>query len=131
MPWIELISLLALLQYLVFGALVGKARAQYGVKAPSTTGHEIFERVYRVQMNTLELLVVFLPSLWLAAKYWSPSLVAAVGSIYIFGRLLYSRAYVRAPASRGLGHMLSLLPVVTLLVAALVGLAISAFASWR
>lgn len=125
MPWIELVSLLALLQYLAFGGMVGKARIKYGVKAPATTGNEVFERFYRVQMNTLELLVVFLPSLWFAAKYWSPSAVAAVGAIYLIGRVLYAKAYIEAPTSRGLGHMLSLLPVAGLLLASFVGLGIA------
>ena len=78
MSAIHLVAALALLQYLLFGALVGKARGQYGVKAPAVTGHEGFERMYRVQMNTLELLVAFLPALGLAGLYWSPVAVATL-----------------------------------------------------
>jgi uncharacterized membrane protein YecN with MAPEG domain len=122
MAWIELVSLIALLQYLVFGALVGQARVKYGVKAPSTTGHEMFERVYRVQMNTLELLVVFLPALWMAARYLSPVWVAAVGAVYVLGRVVYYRAYAREPRTRSLGYMLSAGPVAVLLAVVGVGL---------
>lgn len=127
MIWVELVALLALLQYLTFGGMVGWARGKYGVKAPATTGNEFFERYYRVQMNTLELLVALIPALWLAAKYWSPAIVAAVGCIYLVGRVLYAIAYIKAPATRGLGHMLSLVPVVALLVASLIGLVMAAF----
>ena len=128
MPWIDLVTFLALAQYLVFGALVGRARGQYGVKAPATTGNELFERHYRVQMNTLELLVVFVPSLWMAAKYWSPVAMAAVGAVYLVGRVIYQRAYTRAPSQRTLGFMLSIGPVSVLLVAAFAGMVRSALA---
>lgn len=121
MSLIHLVAALALLQYLMFGALVGKARGQYGVKAPAVTGHEGFERMYRVQMNTLELLVPFLPALWLAGLYWWPVAVAGVGALFLLGRHLYWRAYVRDPASRSLGFALSFGAVAVLLVATLVG----------
>ena len=121
MPWIDLVTFLALAQYLVFGALVGRARGQYSVKAPATTGNELFERHYRVQMNTLELLVVFVPSLWMAARYWSPVAMAAVGAVYLVGRVVYQRAYTRAPSQRALGFALSIGPVSVLLVAAFAG----------
>jgi hypothetical protein len=120
--WLDLVTVLALLQYLVFSSLVGKARGQYGVKAPATTGHEMFERYYRVQMNTLELMVVFLPALWLAARYWPPAWMAAVGAVYLVGRVVYLKAYTTNPARRGLGFTLSFVPAFLLLLAALAGL---------
>ena len=101
--------------------LVGHARGKYGVSAPAVVGHEQFERVYRVHMNSLELLVAFLPALYLAGKYWPQAVVAGVGAIYVLGRFIYWRAYVTAPKSRGLGFGLSSLPVLLLLFAALVG----------
>jgi hypothetical protein len=121
MAWIHLIALLALVQYLVFGALVGRARGRYGVHAPATTGNEVFERYYRVQMNTLELMVVLLPAMWIAAAYWDPRWIAAAGAVYLIGRLVYLRAYTRDPGSRALGFMLSVAPISVLLVAALIG----------
>jgi glutathione S-transferase len=121
MSVIHLVALLALLQYLFFGALVGQARVRHGVQAPAVTGNEQFERMYRVQMNTLELLVVFLPALWLAALYWSPVWMGAVGAVYLVGRLMYWRAYTRDPASRSLGFTLSFMPIILLLLAALGG----------
>ena len=123
MPYVELVAILAVLQFISFTALTGRARGQSGLKAPAVTGHEGFERMYRVQMNTLELLIAFLPSLFLAARHWSPGLVAAVGAVYLVGRGLYWRAYVRDPARRGLGFVLSMLPTTALAVLALVGIA--------
>lgn len=122
MVWIEAVTLLALLQYLYFGAQVGKARGRYGVRAPAVSGDEMFERVYRVQMNTLELLVAFLPALWLAARHAPAGWVAAIGLVYLVGRAMYSRAYTRAPGSRSLGFGLSLGPIVVLMLVALAGL---------
>ncbi len=115
MPFTEIITLLALLEYLVFVILVGKARGQYGVKAPAVTGHELFERAYRVQMNTLELLVLFLPALWLASRYFSTMWTAGLGALFLIGRILYARSYVRDPASRSAGFGLSILPTLVLL----------------
>lgn len=122
MIWLDLVTVLALLQYMVFSSLVGKARGRYGVKAPATTGHEMFERYYRVQMNTLELLVVFLPALWLAARYWSPTWMAAVGAVYLVGRVVYLKAYTTNPSRRGLGFALSFVPAFLLILATLAGL---------
>lgn len=122
MKWIHLVTVLALLQYMGFGMLVGRARGQYGVKAPATTGHEIFERYYRVQMNTLELLILFVPALWIAALYWSPAWMAAIGSLYLVGRLIYLRAYVVDPAKRGPGFGLSYLPIIVLVLAGFAGI---------
>lgn len=121
MQSIDGVALLALVQYLWFGGLVGKARVQHGVKAPAITGHPVFERLYRVQMNTLELLVAFLPALYIAARYWPPHAVAAVGAVYLVGRLIYWRAYVADPSRRGLGFALSMAPVGILIGVALWG----------
>jgi uncharacterized MAPEG superfamily protein len=125
MNWISLVSLLAVAQYLCFAFLVGRARGRYGVKAPATSGNDIFERYYRVQMNTLELLAALLPALWIASQYWNPAVIAAVGAVYLVGRLIYLRAYVSDPGSREIGFILSLLPVAVLLVAGFAGLAVS------
>jgi uncharacterized MAPEG superfamily protein len=122
MVWVDLVTVAALLQYMFFATLVGRARGQYGVKAPATTGNDMFERYYRVQMNTLELMVVFIPCLWMAAHYWSAGWMSAIGAIYLIGRFIYLKAYVRDPASRSLGYTLSFIPVVALMLAALVGL---------
>ena len=107
---------LALLQYLFFGASVGWARGKYGVKAPATTGHEGFERHYRVQMNTLELLIVYVPATLLCAQYAGIRTAAILAAIYVVGRFVYFFAYVKDPAKRGLGFLMSYLPIAALLV---------------
>lgn len=121
MNYLHVVAVLALLQFVFFSFLVGRARGQYGVRAPAVVGHEQFERAYRVQMNTLEQLVVFLPALFLAASYWSPTVVAGIGVVYLLGRFIFWRAYMSAPASRGLGFGLTLLPTILLLLATLAG----------
>ena len=126
MIWIDLITVLALLQYVVFGVLVARAHKTYGVQPPAMTGHPVFERYYRVQMNTLELLVVFLPALWLASNYWEPGWLVAAGAMYLVGRVIYCRAYVSDPSTRTFGFALSVAPIVLLLAAVVVGIAITA-----
>ena len=121
MNYVDIVAVIAVLQLIFFSVLVGSARGKYGVSAPAVVGHELFERAYRVQMNTLEVLVAFLPALFLAAKYWPQPAIAGIGAIYVLGRFIYWRAYMGAPKSRGLGFGLSVLPVLVLLLAALVG----------
>jgi uncharacterized MAPEG superfamily protein len=121
MAWVQLVTLLALAQFIWLGGLVGAARGRYGIAAPATTGNEMFERYYRVHMNTLETMVVFLPAMWLAAYYWSPQWVAGAGVVYLIGRFVYLRGYLADPKKRGPGYGLSALPTVALLLAALIG----------
>ena len=121
MEFVAIVTVLALLQYVYFAVLVGQARGKYGVNGPAVTGHPVFERYFRVQMNTLELLVAFLPALWLFAQYVSPLWAAILGAIYLAGRFLYLRAYVADPAKRGLGFGLSMLPTLALLLGGLAG----------
>jgi hypothetical protein len=125
MYFVELVAALAVIQFLVFGALTGRARQLSGLKAPAISGHEGFERMYRVQMNTLECLVAFLPTLLLSAKYWSPIFVAGLGFIFLVGRLIYWRAYVSSPESRGIGFMLSIVPTIILALSAVVGIVLA------
>lgn len=125
MELVTIVVVLALLQYMVFGILVGKARGTYKVDAPAVTGDPIFERYYRVHMNTLESLVLFLPSIFLFAMYVNAQIAAALGVVFIVGRYLYLRAYVKDPKSRGLGFALTMLPSLALALGALIGAALS------
>jgi glutathione S-transferase len=129
MACVNLVTLVALLEYFAFGYLVGWARGKYGVKAPAITGHEVFERYFRVQQNTLELLIAFIPALWIAAQYWNPTWIAAIGAVFIIGRLLYLRGYVGDPKGRSLGFGLSVLPILALIVASVFG-AVRALFAW-
>lgn len=122
MLYVDLVAILAVIQFLLFVFITGRARAKSGLKAPAISGDENFERMYRVQMNTLEMLIAFLPALYLAAKYWSPFWLAVVGCIYLIGRHLYWRAYIKSPATRGLGFALTIIPTSILAVSAIIGI---------
>ena len=98
-----LVTCLALLFYFLTAARVGKARATFGIKAPAITGNPDFERIFRVQMNTLEWLPVFLPTLWLFAIYINDAVAAALGLVWIVGRILYMSGYSKAANKRGPG----------------------------
>jgi glutathione S-transferase len=98
-----LVTCLAILFYFVTSIQVSRARAAYGVKLPATTGNPDFERVFRVQMNTLEWLPIFLPSLWLFAVYIGDVSAAALGALWIIGRVLYMIGYMKAVERRGPG----------------------------
>lgn len=116
MPYVAIVTALALLEFVWFGLLVGKARGKYGVAAPNTTGDEMFNRYYRVHMNTLEQLTVFLPSLWIFAWFVSPIWAAALGTIFVIGRAIYAATYIRDPKSRALGFAMSMLPTLAMVI---------------
>jgi hypothetical protein len=99
--WPALITLATLALLFGCATLVGRARGRYNVAAPSTQGPEGFERAFRVQMNTLENAVIFLPALWLAAIYFSPRIAAIVGAVWVLARIWFAVAYVRDPKTRG------------------------------
>lgn len=119
-----LVTVLSLLLYAWTLFAVGSARGRYGIKAPATSGDPAFERLFRVQMNTLEQLVLFLPSLWLAATYWNPTWSGAIGLVWIVARVLYARAYARGER-RGVGFVTGLAASALLLVMAAVYIAIA------
>lgn len=125
MQYVELVAIAAVLQFFFFGAMTGLARSNSGLKAPAMTGDDGFERMYRVQMNTMETLVAFMPALFIASSYWSPLLVSGLGTVYLLGRFLYWRAYVAAPEKRAMGFMLSMIPTLCLIILAIVGIVMS------
>ncbi|HEY1427885.1 MAG TPA: MAPEG family protein [Caulobacteraceae bacterium] len=119
-PLVAIVSLLALLLYFFMSARVGRGRVKYGVAAPAVTGHPDFERDYRIQMNTLEWLPIFLVSLWLFAVAWGDDRIAAgIGLIWIIGRILYLTGYSRAAEARGPGFGIQALATAVLLFGAL------------
>ena len=121
MDYVAIVTALALIQFLLLGILVGRARARYGVAAPATTGHEIFDRWFRVHMNTAEQLLLFVPSMWIYAYYWNPVWAAGIGLLFIIGRTVYAITYIREPKSRSLGFLLTFIPIFVFLVGTLVG----------
>jgi glutathione S-transferase len=121
MAYVDIVTALALIQFIVLGYKVGVARSKYRVSAPATTGNEIFERHFRVQQNTLEQLVVLLPGLYLFSRYFNPPIGAALGMVYLIGREVYAASYVKNPAKRSLGYGLTLLPMVILVAGGALG----------
>jgi glutathione S-transferase len=119
MAWVLIVIVLALLQFFAFGFAVAAARGRFGVSAPATTGHPEFERFFRVQMNTLEQLIGFLPAIWLFAQFVDPHWAAGLGAVYLAGRLIYFLSYVKDPKSRGLGFALTTLPIFVMLAGVL------------
>jgi glutathione S-transferase len=122
MDYATLIVLLALLQYVFFTGRVGLGRGKYKIDAPACNGDENFERLFRVQQNTLEQLIVFIPATYAFAYYLSPKWVLAVGAVFIIGRFLYATEYVKDPKTRTPGMGMTLLANVVLVLGALFGL---------
>ena len=116
-----LVTLLTVLLLFGITLMVGRARGKYAIKAPATTGHPLFERVYRVHMNTLEQTVLFLPTLWLAAHYGFSGWAGIAGLVWLVGRVWYAVAYLKDPAKRGPGFGLGMLSWLVLLVLAGIG----------
>ncbi|MDA3912809.1 MAPEG family protein [Oleiagrimonas sp.] len=117
-----LVIALTVILLFVTSYAVGRARGLYKIKAPAMTGHPIFERAWRVQMNTLEATLMFLPSLWLAAHFSSAALAGFVGLVWVAARSWYGVAYIRNPSLRGLPFMIGSLCMAILLASGLIGL---------
>jgi hypothetical protein len=123
---VAIVTALVLLEYFWIVWQTGQARGKYGVPAPAMSGHPIFERWLRVQLNTVEQLVIFLPALWMFALYVHATVAAALGLGFLVGRYLFARGYVEDPAKRGPGFIVTLASSMTLLVGGLIGAIASA-----
>ena len=101
MEFVALVTLLLIVEYIFFTAMVGKARVQGSVEAPAMTGDETFERASRVQVNTLEQLIITIPAMWICATYFRVDVAAVMGLVFLIARLIYRSAYMTEPAKRG------------------------------
>ena len=117
--WVAIVTLVALLVYVWMALQVTWARRKSGIDAPTMTGDPVLERTIRVQSNTLEWLPIFLPSLWLFAIYWNDMVAAALGVVWILGRIIYALGYVAAPGKREAGFIIQALATAVLLFGAL------------
>ena len=117
---VTIVAVLALLQYFWFSFRVGTMRVRHGIKAPAISGHPEFDRNFRVQQNTLEQLVLFLPALALYALYVRPLWAAGFGVLFIVGRFIYQAEYLKDPSTRSLGFGLTALPTIVMLIWVLV-----------
>lgn len=116
------VTVLTLILFFVITANVGRARVKYKVPVPQTSGDPNFERVFRVQQNTLEQLILFLPSLWLFSLFVSPNWGAGIGGIWVIGRILYAWGYYQEANKRTLGFGINALSLIVLLLGSLVGI---------
>ncbi len=127
MEYVYLMILIALLEYLTFVGIVGGSRAKFGVEAPAMSGNVEWECLLRIQQNTAEQLILFIPGIYLFALLVSPLWAAVLGVVFVVGRVLYYLGYSRDPEKRGPGVVLSIVPNAVLVVGALVGLGLSVF----
>jgi len=111
--------------YTVF--TVGRSRAKYKIEAPAMTGHPEFERAVRVQVNTLEWLIIFLPAMWLFAAYVNPTIAALLGLLWIVGRYIYMRAYLKEPSTRSTGFGIQAFASAVALFGGLIGAVVALF----
>lgn len=121
MPYVHIVIALALIEFFYFALAVAQARGRYRIAAPATTGDEVFERYFRVQMNTLEQLVMFIPAILIFSQYWSPYVAAGLGCVFLIGRLMYFFSYVKDPKKRELGFTLTVAPSAALLLGGIIG----------
>jgi glutathione S-transferase len=121
---LQLVILLALLEYSILGVMVGRARQRYGVEAPATTGNPEFERYYRVHANTLEALIVFLPAVWIFSMVVNYHFGVALGLLFIIARIVYARGYITAAARRGPGALATGIINLILVVGSIIGIVV-------
>ena len=115
------VTLVAILITLGFAILVGRTRGRVRIDAPAMSGHPDLERALRIQGNTVEQIVIFLPALWSFAIFISPVWAAGLGIVFIVGRLLYFTGYTKSAEKRSLGFSLSMFPTLFLLIGGLFG----------
>jgi uncharacterized MAPEG superfamily protein len=125
MIYVSIVTSIMLIQLFAFSLKAGMARDKNSVKAPAISGNDQFERCFRVHYNSMELLLIAIPSMWMFANHVHALIAAGLGFIYVIGRVIYAKAYVADPGSRGLGFMVSMIPTVVLMLGALIGAIVS------
>lgn len=116
-----LVNCLALITYFVLTINVGRARVRLNFPAPAVAGNPDFERVLRVQQNTVEQLLIFLPAFWICTYLFSPVVASALGGVFILGRIVYAWGYYQAAEKRGPGFGITMLGNMGLLICAIIG----------
>ena len=119
-----IVTLLAIALYFFFATRVAVAHGKFGVKLPATTGNLDFERVFRAHENTLEWMPTFMVPLWLCAIYLSDITAAALGLLWIVGRVVYFVGYSKAVEKRLPGFFIQSTACMLLFVGAAAGVVI-------
>lgn len=127
-PLTGLVTLASLFIFFWTAMRVGKARGKFEVKAPAHEGPDEFNRVMRVYANTHEMLVLFLPALWLCALSISDFWAAVIGVFFPIGRIWFALGYYEAADKRTKGFMIGFIATVALLIASTAGLVHAAYA---
>ena len=122
--WGSLITVLAAVEVLVLGFLVGRGRATYAVPAPAMSGHPAWERLNRAHQNSLEQLVLFVPLFTAYFLHVGMQTGIAVGIVFLIARILYAVGYIRDAKRRELGAWLTAAVQVWLAIGAIVGLVV-------
>jgi glutathione S-transferase len=117
-----IVTILSLIVFFILSLNVGIARAKYKVPVPQITGDENFERIFRVQQNTVEQLVIFVPALWIFAIFVNAIAANVLGIIWIIGRILYAWGYYTEAKKRGPGFAINSLTTLILLLGSLIGI---------
>ena len=121
MEAMAIVTIIALIQFVIFGIQVGKQRQKHDVKAPAMSGNGEFERANRIHQNTMEQLVIVLPAMWLCGSYFNPLIAAGLGVVFIIGRFMYRAAYMRDPSGRARGFMTCFVATAALMAGSLIG----------
>lgn len=121
MAYVTIIVMLALIEFLYFGILVGGARGRTGVTAPAVSGNLEFERPFRAHQNTLEQLIVFVPAMFATGYYVSDIFAVIAGVTFLIGRAIYFRTYSADAEKRGPGMIITMVANVSLVLGGLVG----------
>jgi glutathione S-transferase len=122
MKWTAWTTLAALTVYLWVFANAGRARGKHKVLPPSMEGPLEFQSAQRIQANTVEQIVLFLPALWLCAYFFSDRWAALGGVVWVAGRILYALGYYKDPSKRGPGFVIAFLANLGLMLGAAAGL---------
>ena len=122
-PFTSLVTQALVLLGVLLAKRVSTARLDFSQSdQPSVTQHSVeiysdpkFMIAFRNQMNLLEHLILFMPTLWIFAVGVSDGLAAIVGLGYFIGRVLYARSY---PHSHKFGYTLTMISMLLLITGA-------------
>jgi glutathione S-transferase len=126
MALVAVVISLILLEYFVFIMMVGSVRVKSGIKAPAMTGDPKLERMLRVQLNTLEQIVIVIPAMWIFALYVNAAAAAGLGLVFVLGRALYCKGYLEAAEKRSLGFGVGGLATIVLVLGSIFGSVVAA-----
>ena len=129
MEAVAIVTVLILMQAFLFAFQVGQARVKHGVNAPATSGHEDFDRAYRVHQNTMEQVILVIPALWIFGTYVHELAAAGVGLLFLVARFIYRGSYLNDPSTRSLGFGLGALALGVLMIGGLIGAAMNMIAA--